>query len=192
MPQPIRKGGANVTPDVLLSRQAAAANLANALANWNGFEAALKSAYALAMSSSLPQFRLSPDEVEAGWRPCHQEHPIGVQVFDALSSLNVRLDLLGRLLSEILPDTAANFQKLRPEIRKAAGKRATIAHGQWGTTNDYPDDLLLVLPQGRLERWTCSDFLACAERFKGLRNQFLSSVEIPLRAELDRRRLPPV
>lgn len=138
--------------------------MANALATWNLFERELFMTYATALGFWLP--------VYDGWNTINF-HPLAHQIFDNLSGLGARLDLLQASLDSVAPEVAPKLAALRPTIRKLAGKRAEIAHGVWGVHERYPDDLLRQPLRGAPVRWTVADFDAVAEQFSGLKRSYL-------------------
>lgn len=144
--------------------------MANALAAWNMFEWDLMATYSIAMGFYLPGFQ--------GWEPTN--HPLAFQIFDSLSGLNARLDLLERCVAWVTPSLAPEFTALRPAIRKTAGKRATIAHGRWGVNDHYPNDIILSPTFGRSARWSAKDFDERASEFQQLRSEFVK-FELKLR-----------
>ena len=73
-------------------------------------------------------------------------HPIGIQIFDTLNSLNSRLDLLRELLNTTASkEQTIYFQnELRKDISGRFNERSIIAHGNWTTLEQYPDALILI------------------------------------------------
>ena len=164
MPQPLRgkHSGAVFNPNPIKDRPEAAAAMANSLAAWNLFEWDLVDAYSVAMGFYLPGIQ--------GWEPAN--HPLAFQIFDALSGLNPRLELLERCVAFVAPDLAPSFTAMRPTIRRMAGKRAEIAHGKWGINDRFPSDLILCPTYGPMTRWTVGDFDTRATEFFELRKAF--------------------
>src|SRR6476660_7367960 len=125
MPQPVPVGkGVQSGPDHTLARPELAAEIGNVCANWNLVDQDLMFLYALLMGDYLPKM--------PGFSP--PTHPVAYQVFDALNTLNPRLDLLEKLLSwRAAEDDVKLFrEKIRPELRKRFAERSEIVHGNWG------------------------------------------------------------
>lgn len=164
MPQPLppKHSGATYEPNPIKARPEAAAAMANALAAWNLFEWELGIAYSVAMGFYLPGIK--------GWSP--PNHPLAFQIFDTLSGLGARLDLLEKCVELVAPSVAPDLAALRDRIRKLAGKRADIAHGRWGVNDKYPNDIILSQHAKRMTRWNTKDFDQCAEQFAALRFDF--------------------
>ncbi len=185
MPQPLKEPHTGVVfdPNPIKARPEASAALANAISVWNLFEWDLVVAYSVAMGFYLPGFK--------DWEPAN--HPLAFQIFDALSGLGARLDLLERCLNLVVPSLAPEFVAMRPDIRRVAGKRATLAHGRWGINDHYPNDIILSPVRGRNTRWSARDFDDCAKQFNALRSNFVK-FELKLRGAAKQRpglRPPP-
>ena len=84
---------------------------------------------------------------------------VAVTVFETLSSLHMRLELLSKILHLLAPEHIRDEfdKKVSPLLRKAASERNKIVHGAWEISDDYPDDLILKEAGGRLTRWTEKD-----------------------------------
>ena len=91
---------------------------------------------------------------------------VAVAVFQSMTSLHQRLEVLSKVLRLCAPNAICkNFEEeVRPLVREAAGERAKVIHGSWEVSDDYPDDLILVEASGRLMRWTEKDLSALLDR----------------------------
>ena len=136
MPQRFLGNGIGWGPNLLLDRLDLAAQIANTCSNWVLIEQDLAWIYSLLMGLDLPT--QSDGNV--------QIHPIGFLIFEALHTIQQKLDFLRRLLQwRKLEDELVHFNDaLCKTIRKRANERNIIAHGQWGVSETLPNDLILV------------------------------------------------
>lgn len=136
MPQPWKGDGVGYGPDTVLERPELAMQIANVSANWVLIESDIAWLYALLLGMDLPK--------DKGDLP--RSHPIAFQIFEALNSVQARLDLLGRLCKTRAAKTESEYFEttLKGEISKCFTLRSVVAHGLWGTDSKYPDALILV------------------------------------------------
>lgn len=88
-------------------------------------------------------------------------------ILNNIDSLNARLDVIDCILEIYVsrPLYEEFLTKLRPEIRRRAGERATIVHGRWGICPQlYPHDLILSPPYGGSVRYTPKCFKQTVDR----------------------------
>lgn len=159
MPQPLPNGRTVVTgANYILRRPELAAQAAAVCANFSLIEGQLVSIYALVLGMTLPF-----DPPAAG---APMVHRAGIQILDAINSLNGRLDLVRRLLESYVPKN--EFEHFRdnlcPAIRKRFEERSIVAHGDWGICDDYPDALILSRPFQPQQIWKKRDFESTSQR----------------------------
>lgn len=137
-------------PNQVLERPGLASEIGNVCANWNLLEWTLMRLYALLMGDYLPKV--------AGFAP--PTHPVAYQVFNSLNAFNPRIELLQKLLEWRAPEaTIKQFREvIRPGLRKRFAERSIIAHGIWGTCDDYPDALILLPTYGHQLVYKKRDF----------------------------------
>lgn len=109
MPQPY-KGGFIGGPNVMREHPALAAEIGNIASNWSWVEHSLMMLYGLLMGTYLPRPSGLPADGTQWGAPIH---PVAHQIFDGLQTLNVRLDLLTRLVKWCAePSEAEHFEKV--------------------------------------------------------------------------------
>jgi hypothetical protein len=177
MPKPFR-GMLYRAPNCILERPALAAEIGNIAANWSSVEDVLMNFYALLMGTYAPR-PLVPPPGGGEWTPTF--HPMGYQIFDALFTLNARLDLLKRLIEwKATQEEATHFRKiLQPRIRNVAKARNLVVHGVWGKgvhvdaatgrQTELPDVLILRPIYGESIAYNLADLQSISSRITGLR-----------------------
>jgi hypothetical protein len=151
MPQPLKVGSTvQLGPNKVLDRPDLAAEIGNVCANWSLVESELMTLYALLMGDYLPK--------RPGFAP--PTHPIAYQVFDSLNAFGPRVELLEKLLAWRTSEATQKYfrEVIRPQLRKRFTERSIIAHGVWGTCDDYPDALILVPTYGHQMIYKKRDF----------------------------------
>lgn len=159
MPQPLPVGKTVTTgPNYILRRAELAAHAANVCANFTLIEKCMVDIYSLVLGETMP---FKPLAVRGP-----MVHPVGIQIFDSLNSLGARMDLLTKLLSwYAAPKIFADFRdNIALQIFKRFAERSTIAHGNWGVCDDYPDALILLPAFGSQQIWKKRDFEAVSSR----------------------------
>lgn len=102
-------------------------------------------------------------------------------IFDALESLKLRLDVIGKLIHIRVPSLESEYtETIKPLVRKVARKRNLIVHGKWGTNDKYPNDLILVTMTAEVTRYSITDFDQIIEQIsvcQGLVGRFVHKIE---------------
>ncbi len=157
MPQPIHKPGMayRASPQHLLERPKLAALIGTIAAEWGYIDRSLITLFERANSST----------------PYKDE--VAVTVFDALSNLSLRLDLMEKILKlRVSADLVCEFQGLRIEIGKRSRERNMVVHASWSITDDLPDDLVSIdNVTGVATRYTEHDLKQTLDRITMVRNK---------------------
>lgn len=136
MAHPARKNiSTSFGPKIVLQRPTLASLLGCVASEWSLLEQELIFLYATLMRRYLPTF-------EGYSLPLH---PVGLQIFDALETTHTRMELLRKLASWVLRESALMPEveaTTIPAIRQAAKKRNKLVHGNWGISGEYPDALI--------------------------------------------------
>lgn len=95
---------------------------------------------------------------------------VSQDAWDAMESIKARTDFLASVLERRIPEQlCAHFAKeIAPAIRKRALERNRVVHGQWCTSEAFPDDLILIYKKEKLARYTVKDFDDIAARIQTL------------------------
>lgn len=71
------------------------------------------------------------------------ENVVARAALNALGSMNARLEVVAAILSvSVSKALCAEFEKLTPGIRRAAGMRNDVVHSEWAIVESKPDDIL--------------------------------------------------
>lgn len=147
----------------ILKRRELAALLGEITNEWSALEADIMYIYAMLMGMFLPREKGERDPMT--FRSLLNDppvHPVATQVFDTLENLPNRLKLLEKLATWTLRTDQALLERLKetiiPLIKKTSRRRAKFVHAMWGTSDDYPDALILIPAFGKYEAYEASDF----------------------------------
>lgn len=164
MPQPVRviQGTATAKPKVVLDRPKLAALIGALAAEWGFIDRTLADTFNL-IGFAKP--------VPVG---AHATDPLAAAVFDALISLPTRLAALQAVVKLRLPDAEVeDFEKIAKELRRRAIERAEYIHSSWNISSDYPDDLIVIQPDGTWVRYTEKCFHAALDRTLAIRGRLI-------------------
>lgn len=85
----------------------------------------------------------------------YMPNPVAVATLEAIDRVAVRLDVLEANIALLQsPDLSSEFGRLKIEIRKLAGRRATVAHALWGVAERFPQDVIVQDGFGHYIRYT--------------------------------------
>lgn len=156
MPQPVRKKGfaCHAYPKCVLERPKLAALIGTIAAEWGYIDECLVHLYERSITDTL------------------YTDAVAVAVFETLSSLHLKTQLIAKVLKMRLPAAiATEFETtITPSLRNAARERAEILHGAWSVSDHYPDDLILKTSEGPFMRYTEKDLAAVLDRIIPVRN----------------------
>jgi hypothetical protein len=101
-------------------------------------------------------------------------------VLNSIDSLNSRMDIIDRLLTiHVSRELREQFSTtLRPEIRRRAGERATVVHGNWAICDKFPSDLILHPSSGDDLRYTAKCFQQITNRITATTRQAAKFIEL--------------
>jgi tetrahydromethanopterin S-methyltransferase subunit G len=142
-----------------------AVKIASICAIWAMIEDQITVLYGLLMGTYLSR----PADTPNAGPPLH---PVALQVFWTLHALNNRLDLLRRL-GKWRANEAENerIEELAVEINRCAAARSRVAHGLWGTCDDYPDALILDRHFDAMWIYQANDFQQVLDRLRDLHGE---------------------
>jgi hypothetical protein len=157
MPQPLKSATVLIDENIILERPEMAAELGNICAHWSRIDSALVGLYSVLMGVYSPG-RSNPSRLIG--------HPIASHVFDTLSALGPRLDLIVRLCKWHADKADAEYFEriLRPKIRKAFAARSELVHGLWGTSKKHPNALILYPTIEKPVAYKLKDFQDVSDR----------------------------
>lgn len=86
-------------------------------------------------------------------------------VFDAVPALTTRLALIHEAIYRRKgKDSAEEFSLIAKQIRKVAIERNKLVHAAWNLAKEYPDDLIMTVPDLPSIRYTEKDFQQTLDR----------------------------
>jgi hypothetical protein len=76
-----------------------------------------------------------------------------------MDSVIRRLDFIESIAKSKIPEFLLDkfIKEIKPDIRNRARERNRVVHGHWTTSQEYPEDLIL-LSSGEAFRYTVKDF----------------------------------
>jgi hypothetical protein len=157
MPQPIRKDeriAVHHFPRCLLERPKLAVLIGTVAAEWGYIDGCLVDTYERAISDQMGR------------------DAVAVSVMETLSSLALKLQLIIKVLQMRVPKELCDHfaMNVAPLLRNGSKERGRLLHGDWGTSDDYPNDLILKEASGRLLRYTEKDLRDTLDRITPIRN----------------------
>lgn len=130
------------SPKCILQQPKLAALLGVIASEWAGIELDMTFLYGSLLGQVMPHDRRSA---------CH---PIGMQIFETLTTEHHRVSLIKKLAKLVITDTGLldRLEPLLTEIQKASRIRNKYIHGHWGVNEEQcPGALLLVVGPGKFE-----------------------------------------
>lgn len=153
MPQPLKEGYTlEGKPRVVLERPQHAAGIGLVASEWTQLESHLIEMVSFALFVFSKQENVSKR--------------LATDVMRTIESLSGRLDVIDTIMKPRIPEEMFNEyrEKIRPEIRRRAGERNRVVHGQWHICEKYPDDLILNNRTDEPMRYSVKDFEDIAAR----------------------------
>lgn len=159
MPQPIKDGTVlQYYFGVIKDRPDHAIGIALVASEWAALEEELILLFTYALMPVGPW-------ADGTWSRAPGPAAVAFRAWEAMDSLRPRLDFISRVGRTRLPDDLLKefTSEVAKEIRSRAGERNRVVHGRWNVSPEYPEDLILVSPDGNL-RYTVKDFEDIAKR----------------------------
>jgi hypothetical protein len=158
MPQPFKQGSRTYQPLHLKQRPEHALGIALVVSEWSSLEEHLFQVFSLAL------FVFDPSSGQAS--------KIARNAWDAIDSLKARLDFIQEVSETRLPPDLWNefTTDLVPELRKRAGERNRVVHGQWYLSAGTKE-LVLKYSSEEPMTWTVKDFENTAQRIIATSNK---------------------
>jgi hypothetical protein len=157
MPQPF-KGIKQYQPLHLKQKPEHALGIALVVSEWSALEEHLFQVFSFAL------FVFDPSSGQA--------LKVARNAWDTIDSLKARLDFIQEVSEKRLPeDLLKEFvTNLVPELRKRAGERNRVVHGQW-YFSPHTQEVVLKYSSDDPQTWTVQDFENTAERIVGTSNK---------------------
>lgn len=158
MPQPIQPHMSKFTssPAEMEKRPECAIKFAQIIANWSIVEQNFRTLYGMWLGDYMSPLNI---DLPPGHVLTPSNHPAANLIFDRVISLQTQLDLVTDLCKWREEERYPEFRdEIRPMIMKAGKKRNDVAHGIWGTAEEFPDGLVLLPTFGENILYRPKDF----------------------------------
>jgi hypothetical protein len=151
MPQPFKKGTTTYQPLHMKQRPQHALGIALVVSEWSALEEHLFQVFSFAL------FAFHPHTGEAS--------KVARNAWDAMDALKAKLDFIQEVCEKRLPEDLLKefLTDLVPELRKRAGERNRVVHGQWYLSPETKEVVLKYSSDDPMI-WTEKDFENTAQR----------------------------